>query len=198
MDAQHETWLLLFCGFHAYFDSLFPSHKSPIWASFVQRPVRRPKTASSVPLRSWWRRSCRLPACGRARTRARGSSWAASRRAAAEPAEATAPYPESARGTNGAPKTDRDDSTDQNQVKRGWRWRGWERSSDVRKDFCCLHTPFFFNHHLSSEENTNNSIVCLEVHRFNPTSLCVWLCVIQQRGHFESIVAASLICRASG
>lgn len=140
LDAQHETWFLLFCGFLAYFNSVFPSHKSPIWPSFVQRPVRRPKTVSSVPLRSWWRRSCRLPACGRVRTRARGSSWAASSRAAAEPVEATAPYPESARGTNGAPKTDK-------------RWlNGPESSEDgmemerVGEEFWCLQGLLLFAH----------------------------------------------------
>lgn len=158
----------------------------------MQRPVPRPKTASSVPLRSWWRRSCRLPACGRASTRARGSSWAASSRAGAEPAEATAPYHEPAGGTTRAPKSDRDGSTVQNQVK--------ARRGLLLFAHPLTPPPFFFflQHHVLSKETANNSIACQDVHCFNPSSPCLWLCVIQHCGQFKPIVAASLICRASG
>lgn len=78
-----------FCCFFFFF------FKSTDLPDFVQRPVQRPKTASSVPLRSWWRRSSRLRGCGRTTTRVRGSSWRiSSSRAAAGPAAATAPSPE--------------------------------------------------------------------------------------------------------
>lgn len=81
-----------------------------------------------------------------------------------------------------------------------WRWDG-EGGRGVlmfARTFAVCTLPFFSTITCLQRETLNNSIVCREVHRFHPTSLCVWLCVIQQRGQFESIVAASLICRASG
>lgn len=72
----------------------------------------------------------------------------------------------------------RDDSTDQNQAKMGGRG-----VLTFARTFAVCTLPFFFsNHHVFSEENAKNSIACQDVHCFNLTSLCVWLCVIQQRG----------------
>lgn len=62
--------------------------------SFVQRPVRRPKMAYSVPSRSLWRRSCRRPGFGRVKTRVRSCVWGSRSRAVAGHAEDTVPYPE--------------------------------------------------------------------------------------------------------
>lgn len=62
--------------------------------SFVQRPVQRPKMASSVLLRSLWRRSSRLRGFGRVKTRVRRSVWGTSSRAVAGHVEDTVPYPE--------------------------------------------------------------------------------------------------------
>lgn len=56
----------------------------------TQRPAPRRRTASSVRLRSWWRRSSRRPACGRARATAGRCSWR-TKTPGAEPAAATAP-----------------------------------------------------------------------------------------------------------
>lgn len=85
---------------------------------FVQRPAQRPKTASNVPLRSWWRRSSRLRDCGRATTRVRGSSWASSSRAAAVPAAVTAPYPET--------------PSNLTEVTPGQEWKGPRRKGERR------------------------------------------------------------------
>ncbi len=58
---------------------------------FFQRQVLRPGTAFSVRLRSWWRRSSRLPAYGRVRTTAEECS-SPMKTLEAEPAVATAPW----------------------------------------------------------------------------------------------------------
>lgn len=63
-------------------------------SSFVQRPVRRQRTASSVPSRSLWRRSSKLRGFGRARATVRGSVWTTRSRAAGAHVEDTVPYPE--------------------------------------------------------------------------------------------------------
>lgn len=55
-----------------------------------QRRALRPRTASSVPSRSWWRRSCRPRACGRAAPRTAVSRSERSRRRATAAAEDTA------------------------------------------------------------------------------------------------------------
>ncbi|XP_054625260.1 ras-related protein Rab-18-B-like isoform X2 [Dunckerocampus dactyliophorus] len=57
-----------------------------------RRQVRRPKTASSVPLRSLSRRSSRLRGFGRVNPRDRSCAWGARSKAAAGRVEATAPY----------------------------------------------------------------------------------------------------------
>lgn len=57
---------------------------------FFQRRVLRPGTVFSVRSRSWWRRSSRLPACGRVRATAEGSSWPTKTQEVA-PAVASAP-----------------------------------------------------------------------------------------------------------
>lgn len=88
--------------------SFFPSFSSPMYLSlslpssssfflyfslhalFFQRRARRPGTVFSVHLRSWWRRSSRLPAYGRVRTTAEGSS-SPMKTQEVEPVVATAP-----------------------------------------------------------------------------------------------------------
>lgn len=57
---------------------------------FFQRRVLRPGTVFSVHSRSWWRRSSRLPACGRVRATAEASSWPTKTQEVA-PAVASAP-----------------------------------------------------------------------------------------------------------
>uniref|UniRef100_A0A4W6BVS6 RAB18B, member RAS oncogene family n=1 Tax=Lates calcarifer TaxID=8187 RepID=A0A4W6BVS6_LATCA len=59
-----------------------------------KRPVQRPKMASSVPLRSLWRRSSRLQGFGRVKARARRSVWGTRTRPVAGHVEDTVPYPE--------------------------------------------------------------------------------------------------------
>uniref|UniRef100_A0AAQ4Q444 RAB18B, member RAS oncogene family n=1 Tax=Gasterosteus aculeatus aculeatus TaxID=481459 RepID=A0AAQ4Q444_GASAC len=59
-----------------------------------RRPVRRQRTASSVPSRSLWRRSSKLRGFGRARATVRGSVWTTRSRAAGAHVEDTVPYPE--------------------------------------------------------------------------------------------------------
>lgn len=56
-----------------------------------QRRALRPRTASSVPLRSWWRRSCRHRACGRAVSRIKALIWESKRRRTTAAVEDTVP-----------------------------------------------------------------------------------------------------------
>uniref|UniRef100_A0A8D2ZN25 RAB18A, member RAS oncogene family n=1 Tax=Scophthalmus maximus TaxID=52904 RepID=A0A8D2ZN25_SCOMX len=57
-----------------------------------KRQAQRPGTVFSVRSRSWWRRSSRLPAYGRARTTAEEESSSATRTREVEAAAATAPW----------------------------------------------------------------------------------------------------------
>lgn len=125
--------------------------KSTDAPDFVQRPAQRPKMASSVPLRSWWRRSSRLRGCGRATARGvRGSSWPSSSRTWAGPAAGTAPYPEApTRPTEATP------GKEEEEVEEGrWNWTGALRRRAGRgvrllhPDFA-LFAHFLFTTHLS-------------------------------------------------
>ena len=80
---------------------LSPVLMTVLCSLWLQRPVLRPRTACSVPSRSWWRRSSRLQGCGRATPRDRASGWGthSSRRGVA--VEGTAPYPNWREGTLG-------------------------------------------------------------------------------------------------
>lgn len=131
--------------------------------SFVQRPVRRPKMAYSVPSRSLWRRSCRRPGFGRVKTRVRSCVWGSRSRAAAGHAEDTVPYPENWTDPKKKHHPERDDYGPETErrrekEKRTERWNfkkenSW-RGSVGREDFavCTLPfqpspvTPFFLKH----------------------------------------------------
>lgn len=82
---NHIKMLLCLCLFF-YFFFCFPWSVS--FLPTLQSRVRRPGTAFSVRLRSWWRRSSRRLAYGRARSTAGGSS-SATKTQAVEHVEAT-------------------------------------------------------------------------------------------------------------
>ena len=76
-----------------YFVSVCSCHSTsppPPYTLCFQRQVLRPGTVFSVHLKSWWRRSSRLPACGRARSTAEECS-SPTRTQEVDPAAATAP-----------------------------------------------------------------------------------------------------------
>lgn len=156
LDARHETWLLLFCGFHAYSD-------------FSSQLVNLPSGLSLC--RGQCEDQRRRPVC----------LWGAGGEDPADsrPVGEREPGPEDPAGWWAAgwrqslrrlllhtlspqePRVHRKVIETAQRTRIKWR-RGWKRSSDFRKDFCCLHTPFFFsfNRHLFTEENANNSIMC--------------------------------------
>lgn len=130
------------CRFQPSFCSLFFIFlKSTDLPEFVQRPVQRPKTASSVPLRSWWRRSSRLRGCGRTTTRVRGSSWRiSSSRAAAGPAAATAPSPETpTKSTEVTPGKERGSA--EPELGRSFEERSLSERSAAPSRLCFICTP---------------------------------------------------------
>lgn len=90
--AAHFYRCFFFCFFfYNSFHSFTSVFSNVPFVLRLQRPVRRPETASSARLRSWWRRSSRLLVYGRVRAMAEASS-SLTRMRATEVAAATAPW----------------------------------------------------------------------------------------------------------